>query len=401
MSQDTADHGGLREAINRLATRLLSHAAHGTTDQCENLDELPASVYSDPLRWDREMKAIFHKAPLFLALKAEIPEPGDYKAREIAGVPVLVVRGKDGATRAFLNVCRHRGTQLADHGCGHQSRFTCPYHGWTYGLEGQLIGLPANDKFGAEDLARHGLIQLPCEERAGMVFGVLKPGARLDLEAFYGGLLDDLEAQGLQNWRLFSKREFDGPNWKLAYDGNLENYHFSVAHRDTLAPLVYASSLSAYDYTGPHIRHAAANLSILDLKGVPYEDRWTREGQDFRVTRLLFPNLTISFGFGGVGQVQEVVPGRTVGENKTVLYQIAERVPESPDEIAQQEKMGDFLFDVLKGEDIAMTMRAQSGVRSPVGFDMVFGRNEPANQHFHRWIQRYLDEDGSSSTNAA
>src|SRR3546814_13807477 len=92
-----------------------------------------------------------------LMLTVELPEPGDYVARTMLGKPLLVVRGKDGVARIFLNVCRHRGAQLCKEGKGHAPRFACPYHNWTYDREGKLVGISGKDKFGAEVGADLGL----------------------------------------------------------------------------------------------------------------------------------------------------------------------------------------------------------------------------------------------------
>src|SRR3546814_12064088 len=111
---------------------------------------LPVDAYLGPERFRHEFDAIFLRRPQALMLTVELPEPGDYVARTMLGKPLLVVRGKDGVARIFLNVCRHRGAQLCKEGKGHAPRFACPYHNWTYDREGKLVGLSGKDKFGAE-----------------------------------------------------------------------------------------------------------------------------------------------------------------------------------------------------------------------------------------------------------
>ena len=143
------------EYIN-LATRLLTHVDNGTTDSADDVKYIPVEHYVDPVRWQREMDTIFKRLPLLLAFTCEMREPGDYKSIEVVGVPVLIVRGQDGLVRAFIGVCSHRGTLLAEEGKGRCEQFTCPYHGWTYDDRGALIGVAGRRKFGDIDTASRG-----------------------------------------------------------------------------------------------------------------------------------------------------------------------------------------------------------------------------------------------------
>ena len=119
-----------------LAKRLLALHESGTTDQAPSTYRMPTSRYVDPDRFALEMERIFRRVPLPLALSCELREPGAYKALDAAGVPVLIVRGDDGALRAFVNSCRHRGSPVVGDGCGETRRFTCPYHAWSYDRSG-------------------------------------------------------------------------------------------------------------------------------------------------------------------------------------------------------------------------------------------------------------------------
>ena len=107
-----------RTELMELAKRMLAHVENGTTDQTDDLMEVPVSEYVDPDRWAAEMEVIFKRVPLALGLTCELREPGAYKAIDVLGVPVLISRGADGVVRSFLNVCRHRGAALKDAGCG-------------------------------------------------------------------------------------------------------------------------------------------------------------------------------------------------------------------------------------------------------------------------------------------
>src|SRR5262245_23854611 len=190
-----------------LAERLLAHVNNGTTDSAEAVKYIPVRNYLDSARWQREMDQIFRRLPLLLALSCELRDAGDYKAIDPVGVPLLMVRGEDGAVRAFIRTCRHRGTILTEEGKGHCDRFTCPYHGWTFDDRGALVGVAGRHKFGDIDVASRGLVRLPIAERAGMIFVRLTPGAPIDLEQYLGGMLPELESYGLENWYMLKQNE--------------------------------------------------------------------------------------------------------------------------------------------------------------------------------------------------
>jgi nitrite reductase/ring-hydroxylating ferredoxin subunit len=378
--------------MNDLATRVMEHAERDETQQLPSIYEFETTVYSDPDRFQRELALIFRRVPLLFGFTAELPKPGDYKAFEIAGVPVLVMRGEDGTARAFVNGCRHRGTPIAADGCGSAHRFTCPYHGWTYRNDGKLIGLPEPAKFGAVDMGKLGLVALPCEERAGMIFGILKPGAALDLDRFYGGLLEHLAQYRFETWTLMAKSVVEGANWKVAFDGYLESYHFAVAHRDTLAPSMHGG-MSAYEAYGPHMHYINPMRSVGALRDMPKSERWRYGDEHFHLVSLLFPNISFSLGFNGVTSIAQVLPGPAVDQNRTVVYHLCASPPANDDEAREREAARDFMITILEKEDYDMGRRIQQGVNSKVPFTIRFGRNEVGNQYFHKWVQYYLDGD--------
>ncbi len=108
-----------------LAKRILELYEQDGDDQGEYSWEADVGRFTDPARFELEKQEFFLKRPQVIALTGDLPEPGDYYATEIAGKPILIVRGKDGVARAFLNACRHRGVKMAE-GCGHAKGFTCP-----------------------------------------------------------------------------------------------------------------------------------------------------------------------------------------------------------------------------------------------------------------------------------
>ena len=149
--------------------RILDHIDHKTTDSSEECWREPVAHYRSPERLDLERALVFRRYPTPFCPSAALPEAGSYLAREAAGTPLLAVRGRDGAVRAFRNACRHRGTQLAE-GSGCAKAFVCRYHGWTYALDGGLLHVPHEDGFPGLEKALHGLVPVQAVERSGLVF---------------------------------------------------------------------------------------------------------------------------------------------------------------------------------------------------------------------------------------
>ena len=125
-----------------IAKHVLSLIENETPYEGPESWEADIGRFVDQERFELEKRKLFLERPQLIALSADVPNPGDYYATDIAGKPILIVRGKDGVVRSFLNACRHRGVKLADEGCGHGKGFVCPYHGWTYDTAGELISVP-------------------------------------------------------------------------------------------------------------------------------------------------------------------------------------------------------------------------------------------------------------------
>ena len=386
----------MREAYGDVAEKLLHFVETRTTDQTGTVMEVPVADYLDHARWEREVETIFKRLPLMLAFTIELPEKGDFKAMAPMGVPVLISRGQDGVARAFLNVCQHRAMKLVDEaengGKGNCRGFSCPYHGWTYASDGRLMGIAEASTFGEVDKGKLGLTALPCEEVAGMIFVTLTPGLETDVRRFLGGMLEDFEALGLEKWYFHKSRAMHGANWKVAYDGYLEGYHFQAAHPETVTPRT-PSNRAFYEAFGPHIRLSYPQHRIVELKDLPREEWGLRENLNYDFIRMLFPNFAM-FLAPEMCQVAQLWPGETPGTNVTVMNYIFPKAPESEAQLEELDRMSDFFFDVVEKEDYLMGLRVQQGLEAKGSGHVTFGRNELGNQYFHRWIEHYLSPAG-------
>lgn len=381
-----------RSALVAMARRNLAHLEAGTIDQEPEVHRVPASAYVDPDRFARELQFIFRRLPLVVALSCELAGVGSYRALDVAGVPVLVVRGVDGQVKAFVNMCSHRGAQLVEEGIGRVRRFSCPYHAWTYGLDGELVGIFQREDFGGVDAACLGLTRLPVLERAGLVWAVLTPGSTLDLASFLCGYDELLSLFELERWHLVARRSVAGPNWKVAYDGYLDLYHLPVLHRETFGTKIPNRAL--YDAWGPHQRVTAPNPKYRDLLELPE--------QDWPLDRLLggvwtiFPHVSIAtfdVGMRGV-LVSQLFPGPDVGSSTTVQIFLVEREP-SPQERLVAEQQAAFLEHVVRDEDYRTGFRLQQALATGAREHVLFGRNEGGGQRFHRFVDRLLETPDS------
>ncbi len=380
------------ERIGDVAEIMLDYVENGKTHNAEKTMKVPSRSYTDSDQWRAEMELVFKRVPLMLAFTAELPNPGDYKAMDAAGMPVLINRDKAGKVRAFLNVCSHRAAPLASEGHGNCPRFTCKYHGWTYGQDGKLIGVAEASTFGEVNKAELGLRELPCEERAGMIFVCLTPEAPIDLDHYFKDFLNDFEALDFGNWSYLGSRVIEGANWKIAFDGYLEGYHFASLHPETIAPRT-PSNCMHYEGFGPNIRIGFPHRRIAEaLRPLPRADWGNQENNGFDFVRIFFPNVS-AFIAPEITQIAQLFPGPTPDKNRTVLNYLRREPIRDEEDRAQAEAAINFFRDVTYNEDYLIGLDIQKGLESGAHDEMVFGRNERGNQYFHEWLNWYLQDD--------
>lgn len=384
-----------RAQLIKNASDMLHSLETGKITQAANVAHMPSSIYTDPHIFAREKELIFQRVPLMLAASCELKSAGDFKTIEIAEIPLLLVRGKDGAVRTFLNACTHRGSKLAQD-CGHSKRFTCPYHAWTFDLDGKLVGVASKDAFGNVDVDASRLVEFPTLERAGLIWSILNPAASADFDAFFSGFDRLLQGFGFENWHFFKSQQMKGANWKLAFDAHLEFYHLPILHRNSFGPKM--SNLAEYFYYGPHQRlglltkeeHVLEQDDLASLARKP-QDEWPLDILLFGEW-IIFPNVSINcFHKGGRGVIiSQVLPGAHVGESTTIQFFLHEKAPEG-EAIAEAHAMCSFLGKVVGEEDLPMSRDQQQVLATGLLPRVQYGRNEGGLQHFHQWIAHFLD----------
>jgi len=162
-------------------SRLIANIKNGTGTLADSVMEVDTATYNDPVLYEKEMRAIFDTLPFIAGMSSDLAKPGDFININEFGTPILITRNKDGAVKAFVNSCRHRGSALVFCARGQSpGGFSCPYHGWSYNLDGKLLGVAHPADFGEVDKSQLGLIEIMAEERHGIIFVATRPGVTFD-----------------------------------------------------------------------------------------------------------------------------------------------------------------------------------------------------------------------------
>ena len=365
-----------RELELSLIERVHAHLRDRTTDKDEE-GRAEVAHYRDPARLDQERQQIFKKRPIAIGHASMAPDPGDFFTHDALGVPILVVRGDDGTLRAFLNVCRHRGTEvtLEKEGKGCKA-FVCPYHGWTYDRSGALVGVP--HKAGFRKTAS-GLMPLPTSELAGLVF------INADPEPYLGPLAADLTSFGLQSHHVYARRRAERPlNWKIGIEIFLETYHLKRTHGESIYPMFF-DNVGLVDRVGAHMRNIFPKRTIRELTA-DNRDAW-RLREHANILYHLFPNtlVLIQPDHAAVLHLFPKSVDSTIIESYTL-------VPEPPTDKAEKYwNANNAILYSATTEDFARGESIQRGLATAANEYFSFATYEHALTHFHAQLSADLD----------
>ena len=372
-----------------LARELFEHIDAGSTCLADDVDTNPVVTYTDRDRLDREMQILFRRYPLMMGLGCRIPEPGDYFTDDNCGVPVLIVRDQDGEVRAFLNVCRHRGAQVAL-GCGHVKRnFVCPYHGWSYDSRGKLVGIPDGRNFEGIDKETHGLVALPAIERFGCIWVRPEPGARFDIDDELNGLGPELASFEFDGYHHYTTRVLRRRmNWKMLIDTFLESYHFGVLHTETVAP-IFLHNVCLFHPFGFHMRETLPRRSIIDMRALP-EREWDLV-KHTALVYILFPNAVIVMQ-ADHAEVWRVFPVKGKVDECVAFLDFYVPEPAASEKAHEHWRRNlDLTLRTVEEEDFPTGEGIQRGLGSGAQEHVTYGRNEPALQHWQRSVRAAVD----------
>ena len=349
-----------------------------------------ASVYTDADRLAEEERVLFRGRPLCVGLSADVPGTGEYVATEVAGVPLLLVRGEDAEVRGFLNICRHRGGRVAS-GRGRPGRaFKCPYHSWAYDLNGELLGQPlAREAFEPIDRCELGLLPVPTAERFGLIFARLGSDGRSTSRRSSRGSAPSSRDFELEQFRFFDERSgvFDA-NWKLIHDTFLESYHVFSLHRDTIAGDLLSTPFVG-DTFGAHGRGAVMRKDVVKLLERD-ESEWDLRA-NASIVYLLFPSVVINLPMSGHAELWEMYPepGDPHRTRVTVKFYTPGE-PRTDEERAFFETNVRFTEGVVFKEDFDQQQDIHRSLRTGLMPEVIYGRNEPMLIHHHEQIELAL-----------
>ena len=192
---------------------------------------LPSWTYRSAELLELEYERVILPSWQFVCHESQVRQAGDYATLDLVRDPIVVIRGRDGRLRGFLNVCRHRGTKLLDGTGSCRGRISCPYHGWSYGFEGSLLGVPSEHTFPGLDKSALSLNPVEVESLEGLVFArVIGGGPALsEMWGEYAQLLRPYRVAEMISAAPVAQERWSA-NWKIAVDNNLENYHIPVGH---------------------------------------------------------------------------------------------------------------------------------------------------------------------------
>ena len=370
------------------ARKLFGYLDTKTTAMAPGVYRNPVTDYTCQRQFECEREKFFRVGPLNIGLSCLLPSAGDFMTHDYAGVPILLFRHEDGMLRALLNVCRHRGARVAD-GCGKDARrFTCPYHAWTYGTDGRLVARPDDGSFAEIDKSDRGLRELPLVEKYGMIWLSPTPAATFDVDVLLGGLQRDLAAYRLDTYHHYETRVLRRRmNWKIVVDTFLESYHLPVLHKATVDPILYGN-LGTFDAYGRNLRMIIARRTIGKLREVP-QSEWNLIPYT-AVVCVLFPN-TIFIMQGDHLETWHVFPAGN-GTDECEMY-VSLYTPEAAltDGARRHwDRNMDLLLATVEKEDFPVAEGIQRGFYSGAQDEVLFGRNEPCLQHFHKSVKEAL-----------
>jgi phenylpropionate dioxygenase-like ring-hydroxylating dioxygenase large terminal subunit len=357
--------------------RVLRHIDQRTTDVADRCWREPVANYRCADRLAAE-QALMRRYPTPFCPSAALPEPGSYLARDAAGTPLVAVRGDDGTVRVFRNACRHRGVQVAA-GQGCAQAFTCPYHGWTYGLDGRLRAIPHERGFPELEKTARGLVPVTSREVGGLVFVIQDQPAAEAMPEEPPDLLPPV-------FRLLSADSIEvAANWKLFAESFLEGYHIRATHAQTFYPVQF-DNLNVVEHAGRCSRITFPYRAVDKLRDAPVGTNRV----DGKLTYLyhLFPSVMLATfpGRRVLVVLEPLDPGRTL----QFSYTLTDRDPDTPTAGHTVRDGLDFV-DAGAREDREVVASAQRGLASGANGFLEFGLFEGAIVHFHRNLHELLD----------
>lgn len=377
--------------IGRMATQLKPLAP--APDPLDDMS-LPGWLYFDPEFFAAEKKAFLRSAPQVVCHESDIRIPGDWRTLEYLGESVIVIRGDDGAVRAFSNVCRHRGSRLVDGSGGCAKVLTCPYHAWSYARDGRLVGVPHRSEYPRLRIEELGLVPVAVERWHGFLFVTLEPGAPSVVEmmapydeevALYR--FEDLRAIGRVtlrprplNWKTIADNYSDGLHIPVGHPGLTrlfgKGYHIEArAHVDRME-----GDLVEKESTNPSERAYQRLLPSVGHLRESHQRKW--------LYYKLFPNVAFDIYPDQVDFMQFL----PVSPTETVIREISYAIPDERREMRAARHLNWRINRRVNAEDTELIARVQLGMQSAGYKPGPLGTSEVCLRSFAQKLRRFIPE---------
>ena len=363
----------------------------------EDLDDfsLPGWIYRDTEFLEAEKERIFASAWQVVCHLSDIPRAGDYHTLQFMDEPLVAVRAADGGVRAFFNVCRHRAARILDGASGHcAGRIVCPYHAWTYDLDGRLTGLPLRREFADFALEDHGLVPVETEVYRGFVFVRLKPGLPSVAQMFapYEHELAAYRLEELQPMGRVTLRT-RRVNWKNVTDNYSDGMHITVAHPGLTRLFGQSYGIEARPWVdkmwGTLRDTPSSQLSErLYQSLLPGSAHLPAERQRMWLYFKLWPNVAFDIYPDQVDFMQ-MIP---VSPTETLIREIAYALPDTRREMRVARYLNWRINRRVSVEDKALIERVQAGMGSRGYRPGPLGRNEVSLRSFAHRMRELIPE---------
>jgi len=355
-------------------------------------ETLPPWSYTSQQFYDREVERVFKPSWNFIGREDELPNAGDYAAYDLVGEPVLIVRDRGGALRAFANSCRHRGTRLLD-GKGNCRGIICPYHGWAYGLNGDLVGAAGMEETRSFDKRAYGLRPIRLETWDGFVFINFdaEPGT---LREYLGDLPQTLESYHLSDMVCVRRRDYDlACNWKIYLENAMEDYHTPIVHRQSIGVQHTVPEVSQGAWGGVHMAAEKTIAVLAEDLGHAFPPIASLKGKAAAGTYFLvvYPSTFLALTQDCMWWLQQFPQGPA--RTKVVIGSCFPRATVARADFAEKASFYYRRWDKSLPEDNAISERQQAGLQSSFASPGRLSVREPMVHDIANWIlDRVLDQ---------
>ena len=374
-----------------MATQLRSIAP-----DAESLDgmSLPGWLYFDPEFFEAEKKVFLCAAPQVVCHESEIDQPGEWRSLEYLGESVIVIRDDDGEVRAFSNVCRHRGSRLLDGTGGCAKVLTCPYHAWSYGRDGRLVGVPHRNEYPGLQTDQLGLVPVPLESWRGFLFVTLEPGlpSVAEMMAPYESEVEPYQFEKLRVLGRVTLRQRQ-LNWKTLCDNYSDHLHIPVGHPGLTRLFGRNYRIDAEPHAdrmqGDLVDKESANPSERAYQRyLPKADHLPPSHQRKWLYYKLFPNIAFDIYPDQVDFMQFI----PVSSTQTLLREISYALPDDRREMKAVRYLNWRINRRVNAEDTELITRVQLGMQSPTYKAGPLGTSEVCLRSFARKLRKMIPE---------